>query len=61
MGWTVGGSNPGGGRDFFSPFHTGPGAYPGSCKGHWVSFLGLKRPGCGVGHPPHLTPRLKKE
>ena len=25
-------------------------------------FLGVKRPGCGVDHPPpHLAPRLKKE
>jgi len=25
------------------------------------SFPGVKRPECGVDHPPHLTPRLKKE
>jgi len=25
------------------------------------SYLGVKRPGRGVDHPPHLTPRLKKE
>jgi len=25
------------------------------------SFPELKRPGRGVGHPPHLAPRLKKE
>ena len=25
------------------------------------SFLGVKRPGRGVIHPPHLAPRLKKE
>jgi len=25
------------------------------------SFLGVKRPGRGVDHPPNLTPRLKKE
>jgi hypothetical protein len=24
-------------------------------------FPGVKRPGCGVDHPPHLAPRLKKE
>jgi hypothetical protein len=29
----------------------------------WVSgfFPGVKRPGSGVNHPPHLAPRLKKE
>ena len=26
-----------------------------------VSFPGIKRPGRGVDHPPHLMPRLKKE
>jgi len=25
------------------------------------SFRGVKRPGCGVDHPFHLVPRLKKE
>ena len=25
------------------------------------SFPEVKRPGCGVDHPPHLAPRLKKE
>ena len=25
------------------------------------SFLEVKRPGCGLDHPPHLAPRLKKE
>jgi len=25
------------------------------------SFSGVKRPGRGVDHPPHLAPRLKKE
>jgi len=30
-------------------------------SGYRVTFPGVKRPGRGVGHPPHLTPRLKKE
>ena len=30
-------------------------------NGYRVSFPGLKRPGRGVTHPPHLSPRLKKE
>jgi len=25
------------------------------------SFPGVKRPGSGADHPPHLGPRLKKE
>jgi hypothetical protein len=25
------------------------------------SFPGIKGEGCGVDHPPHLAPRLKKE
>jgi len=25
------------------------------------SFPGVKRPGCGADHPPHLEPMLKKE
>jgi hypothetical protein len=30
-------------------------------NGYRVSFSGVKRPGRGVDHPPHLSPRLKKE
>ena len=30
-------------------------------NGYRVSFSRVKRPGCGVVHPPHLVPRLKKE
>jgi hypothetical protein len=30
-------------------------------SGYWVSFPGVKRPGRGVDHSPHLAPRLKKE
>jgi len=49
------------GARFFTPVQTGPGAHPASntmCTG---SFSGVKRPGRGVDHPPHLAPRLKKE
>jgi len=36
-------------------------AHPASYRvGTW-SFLGVKRPGRGDDHPPHLAPRLKKE
>jgi hypothetical protein len=45
---------------FFAPVLTGPGAHPATCKmGTW-SFPGVKRPGRGVDHPPHLAPRLLK-
>ena len=27
-------------------------------NGYCVSFSGVKRPGCGVDHPPHLASRL---
>ena len=30
-------------------------------NGYRVFVPGVKRPGCGVNHPPHLAPRLKKE
>jgi hypothetical protein len=30
-------------------------------NGYRVSFPGVNRPGCGIDHPPHLAPRLKKE
>jgi hypothetical protein len=49
------------GARFSAPVQTGPGAHPASCKIGTGSFPGVKRPGCGVDHPPHLAPRLKKE
>jgi hypothetical protein len=49
------------GRDFSATVQTGPGAHSASCTMGTGSFPGLKRPGRGVDHPPHLTPRLKKE
>jgi hypothetical protein len=46
-------------------FHTNPDRPWGPLSllnnGHRVSFPGVKRPGRGVDHPPHLVPRLKKE
>ena len=30
-------------------------------SGYRVAFLGVKRPGRDVYHPPHLAPKLKKE
>jgi hypothetical protein len=48
-------------RDFFALVETGPGDLPISytmCTGSF--FPGVKRPGRGVNHPPHLALRLKK-
>ena len=49
------------GARFSAPVQTGPGAHPASCTMGTGSFPGVKRPGRGVHHPPHLAPRLKKE
>jgi len=46
---------------FSTPVQTGPGAHPVSFTMSNGSFPGVKRPGRGVDHPPHLAPRLKKE
>ena len=60
-GGTVRGSNPGGKSRFSASVQTGPGAHPASCTMGTESFPGVKRPGRGVDHPPHLALRLKKE
>jgi hypothetical protein len=31
------------------------------CNIYRVSFLGVRGPGRGIHHPPHLAPRLKKK
>ena len=36
-------------------------SYPASYTTGTGSFPGVKRPGRGVDHPPHLAPRLEKE
>ena len=60
---TVQGSNPGGGQIFRTrpdrPWV--PPSFLYEYSGYQVSFPGVKRPGRGVDHPPHLAPRLKKE
>ena len=55
-----GGRIPVGSR-FSSPVQTDPGAHPASYTMDTGSFPGVKRPGRGDDHPPHLAPRLKKE
>ena len=44
---------------FFSP---GPEAHRASCAVNAASLSSVvKRPGCGLDHPPHVAPRFKKE
>jgi len=45
------------GRDFSTTVQTGPGAYPASYAVGTGSFVAWR----DVDHPPHPTPRLKKE
>jgi len=45
---------------FSVPVQTGPGAHPTSYTIGAGSFPGVKRPGRGVDHSPHLAPRLKE-
>ena len=49
------------GARFCKPVQTGPGDHPASYKMDTWSFPGVKRPGRGVDHPPHLSPRSKEE
>jgi hypothetical protein len=49
------------GARFSPPVQTGPGSQSASFTMGTASFPGVKRPGRGVDHPPHLAPRLKKE
>ena len=46
---------------FSALVQTGPGAHSFSYAVGTKSFAGVKRPGRGVDHPPHLMPRLKEE
>jgi len=59
-GWTVWGSNPGGGEIFCTCPDRPWGLTSLLYSGYWV-FPGVKQPGHGVDHPPHLAPRLRKE
>ena len=49
------------GARYSAPVRTDPGAHPASYTMGTGSFPGVKRPGREVDHPPHLSPRLKKE
>ena len=45
---------------FSAPVHTGPGAYPAACTTGTGSFTDVKRPGCGVNHPPPSSAEAKE-
>jgi hypothetical protein len=47
------------GTRFSAPFHTDPGAHPISYTNNTTSMPGVKRPRCGVNHPPR--PMLTKK
>ena len=58
---SVRGSNPGW-SNIFRTLPDQPWGPPSLLyNGYRVSFPDVKRPERGVDHPPHLTPRLKKE
>ena len=48
------------GERFSTPVQAGSEAQPFSYTIGTGPFPGVKRPGRGVDHPPHLAPRLKK-
>jgi hypothetical protein len=47
------------GARFSAPIQTGPGAYPASYAMGTGSFLGVKRPVCGVDHPLSSSAEVK--
>jgi hypothetical protein len=59
-GWTVRGSNPGGGARFSAPVQTDPEAHPAFYTMATGSFPGVKRPGRGVDHPPPSSAEVKE-
>jgi hypothetical protein len=58
--WMVRGSNSGGG-EIFCTRPDQPWGLPSLLYMGTGSFPGVKRPGRGIDHPPHLAPRLRKE
>jgi len=60
MGWMFQGSNPGRGARFSAPIQTGRGAQPASFAIGVGSFLGVKRPGLSVDHPPLSSAEVKE-
>jgi hypothetical protein len=60
MGWTVRGSNPGGGEIFRSRLDRPWGPPSLLYNGYRVSFPGVKRPNRGVDHPPSSSAEVKE-
>ena len=59
-GWAVRGSNPGEGEIFRTRPHR-PGGPPSLLHNEYqVGFPGVKRPVCGVDHPPPSTAEVKE-
>jgi len=54
------GSNPGEEARFPAPVQTGPRAHPGSYTMGNGSFLGVRRLGRGVEHPPPYSSEVKE-
>ena len=59
-GWTVRGSNPGGGRDFPHPSRPTWGPPSLLYNGYGVFPREVKRPGRGVDHPPTYSAEVKE-
>ena len=60
-GWTVRESNPGGGKIFRTRPDRPWGPRSLLHNGYGVSFLGVKRPGRGVTHPPPSSTEVKEK
>jgi len=58
-GWTVRGSNPGGG-ELSVPVQTGHRSHPASDTMGTGSLPGVKRPGRGTDHPPPSSAEFKE-
>jgi hypothetical protein len=48
------------GQGFSAAIQTGPGAHPATYTMGTGSFLGVKRPGRGVDHPPPFSAEVKE-
>jgi hypothetical protein len=48
------------GAKLSAPFQTSPGAHPASYTMGTRSFPGVKRPGCGIDHPPPSSAKVKE-
>jgi hypothetical protein len=54
------GIESGWGARFSTPVQTSPGAHPDFYTMGTGPFLGVKRPGCGVDHPPPSSAEVKE-